>query len=66
MEQYQAAEAVIMTAALRLFKEPLTNGKKKADAIKAVIENSERLAAGLGEGIATELRGKIEQRASEI
>jgi len=58
--------AILLTSASRVFKEQLAAGKKKAEAIKAVMEDCERIAAARGESISTELHGKIEQRGAEI
>ena len=59
-------DAIIMTSSSRWLKKYHAEGKKKAQAVVAVMENPEQIATAKGESITPELHAKIEARAAEI
>ena len=62
----RSLDAILLTTTSRVAKASLKDGKKKADAIKSVMESCSKIAVKRAESISPELMGKIEQRVSEI
>jgi hypothetical protein len=55
-----------MTTASRVAKAAQKDGRKKAEATKAVFESCQKIAVKRAESISPELHGKIEERIGEI